>query len=118
MPHLQSIREEYGTQVKILAINFRDDGDPAAFIERKGYDFTVLDNGDRVAKLYEIWGTPGALLVDQDRRIRFDLRNLPGRAIPESVNTGKHSSKAAYIAPYWAAEIRASLDAVLDDQPE
>ena len=36
MPHLQSVRLEYGDQVKILAINFREDGDPVAFIKNAG----------------------------------------------------------------------------------
>jgi len=44
MPHLQSIRLEYGDDIEILAINFREDDDPVAFIDDAGYDFTVLPN--------------------------------------------------------------------------
>jgi thiol-disulfide isomerase/thioredoxin len=118
MPHLQSIRQEYGDDVKILAINFRDDKDPAAFIKSTGYDFTVLLDGDDVAKLYEIWGTPGVIIVDQKQRIRFDLRAVPDLPIPGTVDFKKHSSKAAYIAPYWAAQIRHSLDTVLQESAQ
>ena len=116
MPHLQSIRLEYGEGVKILAINFRDDNDPAAFIRRTGYDFTVLPNGDDVAKLYDVWVTPGVMIVDQERNIRFDLRSLPMIDAPASANTGNHKAKAAYQAPYWAAEIRGGLDPLIENK--
>ena len=115
MPHLQSIRLEYGNDIKILAINFRDDNDPAAFVRGTGYDFTVLANGDDVAKLYEVWGTPGVIIVDKEQTIRFDLRDLPSNIPPKSANSGSHKSRAAYQAPYWAAQIRSSLDTVLED---
>lgn len=118
MPHLQSIHEEYGDSIKILAINIRDDADPVAFMQRTGYDLTVLLDGDEVAELYEIWGTPGVIVVDGQRNIRFDLRDLPGRAMPKSVDTKKHSRKAAFIAPYWAAELRKGLDTILAEESE
>lgn len=112
MPHLQSIRLEYGDELKILAINIKDDGDPAAFIRDAGYDFTVLPDGDAVADLYQIYGTPGLLVVDKDGRIRFDLRDV-GRPPNIDYATG-HKSKAALLAPYWAAKLRLSLDDVID----
>ena len=40
MPHLQSIRLEYGDEVRVLAVHFSDDdGDPIAFMHNAGYDF-------------------------------------------------------------------------------
>jgi len=115
MPHLQSIRLEYGDKVKILAVDFRDDGDPVAFIADAGYDFTVLPQGDEVASAYGIYGTPGIVIVDRARRIRFDLRSLPSRDPSPSDQPAGHGRRAAYLAPYWAAEIRKALDAVLAD---
>ncbi len=115
MPHLQSIRLEYGDKVKILAINFRDKNDPVAFIDAAGYDFTVLPHGDEVAELYEIYGTPGIIIVDGERRMRFDLRALPQLSIPGNGEKLSNSKKAAYLAPYWAAAIRKALDSVLDE---
>lgn len=114
MPHLQSLRLEYGDDVKILAINFRDDGDPVGYIDDAGYDFTVLPNGDDVAAAYSIWGTPGLLIVDSNRQIQFDLRSLPKRDPPEDGKKASHKRKAAYRAPYWAAEIRKGIDVVLE----
>ncbi len=116
MPHLQSIKLELGDDIEILAINFRDKGDPVAFVEAAGYDFTVLPGGDAVAELYGIHGTPGVMIVDSDQVLRFDLRALPQRDIPSSGEELSHSKKAAYRAPYWAAEIRRALDSVLEGE--
>ena len=113
MPHLQSIRLEFGDSVKILAVNIRDKNDPVAFIEKAGYDFTVLPHGDEVAELYEIYGTPGVIVIDGEQRAQFDLRLLPQFSIPSNGKKLSNSTKAAYLAPYWAAEIRKSIDAVL-----
>lgn len=115
MPHLQSMRLEYGDAIKILAINFRENGDPVGFIEEKGYDFTVLPDGDEVAAIYNVYGTPGIIIVDGNQQIAFDLRQLPPRELP---NTGKkisHGKRAAYRAPYWAAAIRIKIDTVLGE---
>ncbi len=116
MPHLQSVVLEYGDKVKVLAINIMEDGDPVEFIESAGFDFTLLPNGDDVADIYEVTGTPGVFVVDHNRVIRFDLRKLP---MIEPSWTGKPASnrrRAAYRAPYWAAAIRQSIDAVINDR--
>lgn len=113
MPHLQSLRLEHGEKVKILAINFREKGDPVEFIRNAGYDFTVLPDGDEVAALHEVYGTPGVIVVDQKQLIRFDLRKLPRPELPPSQEPPGHRKKAAYLAPYWAAAIRKSVDQVL-----
>ena len=118
MPHLQSIKLELGDDIEILAINIRDKNDPVAFVEAAGYDFTVLADGDAVAELYGIHGTPGVLIVDRKQVLRFDLRALPKREIPSNGDELSHAKKAAYRAPYWAAEIRRSLDAVLEDEED
>lgn len=115
MPHLQSIDLEYGDQIEILAIHFRDDkGDPVGFVRDAGYDFTLLTDGNDVAELNGIWSTPGVLIVDTNRVIRFDLYTVPRREFPESDEAVSHRKKAGYRAPYWAAEIRKSLDIVLN----
>lgn len=113
MPHLQSIHLEYGDDIRILAINFRDDGDSVGFIEDAGYEFTVLPAGDELAALYGVHATPGVIIVDQDRTIRFNLYRLPRRDRDIAGESLSHAQKAAYRAPYWAAEIRRSLDQAL-----
>ena len=119
MPHLQSLRLEHGDSIKILAINFKDkDGDPVAYIRDAGYDFTVLPEGDAVAAAYQVYGTPGVVIVDREQKIRFDLRSLPKRDPPASEQAASHKRKAAYRAPYWAAEIRKSVDQVLRESDQ
>jgi thiol-disulfide isomerase/thioredoxin len=112
MPHLQSIRLEYGDDVEIIAISIKEDGDPVAFVANAGYDFTLLPEGDDVAELYGVTGTPGVFIVDQDRTIQFDLRSLPRIDPPATGKPVSNGRKAAYRAPYWAAEIRKHLDTV------
>lgn len=114
MPHLQSMRIEYGDRIGILAINFGETGDPVAFIRDSGYDFTVLPEGDAVAALYGVHATPGVIIVDRGQAVRFDLRRLPKRD-PPTAESPSHRRKAAYRAPYWAAEIRKGIDTALDD---
>jgi thiol-disulfide isomerase/thioredoxin len=116
MPHIHSIRLELGDKVSVLAVHFRDDkGDPAAFISNAGYDFTVLTDGNDVADLFEVWGTPGLLIIDRDQNIRFNLYALPKPEFPVSADELTHPQRAAYRAPYWAAEIRKKLDEILAD---
>jgi cytochrome c biogenesis protein CcmG/thiol:disulfide interchange protein DsbE len=119
MPHIQSVRLEYGDEIRVLAVHFRDDkGDPVAYIEKFGYDFTLLPNGEEVAKLNEVWGTPGLMIIDGDRNIRYDLSSLPKLDLSAAGKSPAHSKKAAYLAPYWAAELRKSLDLVLSEKAE
>jgi hypothetical protein len=106
------MRLEYGDKVEILAINILEDGDPVDFIQSAGYDFTLLLNGDEVADAYGIRGTPGVIVIDGDRTVHFDLRRLPPLAPPTSDKAATNASKAAHLAPYWAAEIRKSIDAL------
>jgi len=117
MPHIQSIRLEYGDEIRVLAIHFRDDqGDPVAYIEKAGYDFTLLPGGDEVAKLNGVWATPGLMIIDRERIIRYDLYTLPQLDLSAAGKSPAHSEKAAYLAPYWAAELRKSLDLVLKQE--
>ena len=116
MPHLQSLRFEYGDKVKILAINFIDaDGDPVAYVRNAGYDFVVLPDGDAVAEAYGVYGTPGVIIVDQNQHMRFDLRSLPLPSLPALEQSAGNKRKAAHIAAYWAAEIRKAVDQVLNE---
>ena len=113
MPHLQSMRLEYGDRIKILAINIFEDGDPVEFIESAGYDFTLLLIGDDVADTYAVTGTPSVFVLDDQRVIHFDLRKLPRIEPPDMGEPASNRRKAAFRAPYWAAEIRKSIDLVL-----
>jgi thiol-disulfide isomerase/thioredoxin len=116
MPHLQSIRFEYGERVDIIAISIRDDeGDPAAYLAENGFDFTLIRDGDDIAAKNDVYGTPGLLLLDPDRRVRFNLYRVPRVEPPPAADASSNRRKAAFRAPYWAAEIRQALDRVIED---
>lgn len=115
MPHLQSMQLEYSSQLRILAINVFEDGDPAKFLQDAGYGFTLLMDGEEVAEIYEVSGTPGVLIIDRGRAVRFDLRNLPPINPPDTGKKPNHGRRAAFRAPYWAAKIRTAIDDVLAD---
>ncbi len=118
MPHIQSIRLEHGDAVRVLAVHFRDDdGDPVAFVENAGYDFTILPDGGDVAKLNGVWGTPGILLIDSDMTVRYDRYELPKLKLPGDGEKQSHGKKAGRLAPYWSAELRKALDKTLARAP-
>ena len=92
------------------AVNIMEDGDPVAYLEEAGLDFTLLLDGDAVAEQYGIQGTPGVIIVDTKQQIRFDLRKLPGPDIGPGAENMSNRQKARRLAPYWAAEIRMAID--------
>lgn len=115
MPHLQSLRMKYGDDVQILAINFREDGDPVGYLEEVGYDFVLLSDGDRVAEQYGVYATPGVFVVDGEQKVRFNLYEVPRIEIPENDARPSHSRRAAYVAPHWAMAIKKAVDSVEAD---
>lgn len=115
MPHLQSIRYEYGDHVDIISIQVFDDGDAAAYLQENGYEFDLLLAGDDVAERYGVSGTPGVILVDSGMQIRFDLNKAPRQMLDAVDESAGHRRKAALRAPFWAAQIRAAVDGTLTD---
>jgi len=110
MPHLQSIKMEYGDALDVLAVTIHENGNPSKVIRKGGYDFTLLVDGDEVAARYGITGTPGLLIIDTRRKIRFDIRSLPGIRLSPDGKRLSNTEAAKRIAPYWGAEIRKALD--------
>ena len=104
MPHLQSIKDQYGEDVDILALNVFEDDDPAEYLEEYGYQFRLIPNADSVGPKYGVKGTPGLFLVDQSGNVRYNLYDVrQTKAIPEDI---KRWQRAARLAPMWAAELR------------
>jgi cytochrome c biogenesis protein CcmG/thiol:disulfide interchange protein DsbE len=117
MPHLQSIVDEYDGRVQVVALNFRDDDDPAAYLAERGYGFRLILHSEEVAKSWGVKGTPGLFLADQSGRVVFSRGAIPKaayRADPsENYDQLKHYQKAARRAPYWAAKLRIAIDQLL-----
>jgi thiol-disulfide isomerase/thioredoxin len=113
MPHLQSILDEYGDDVRIYAFNIKDDEDPAVFLDQWGYDFVLIPEADGLMEAYGVKGTPGLFIVDGKGKIRFNLYEMIF-STNEAYKELKNSQKAARRAPAWAAEIRKVVDQILD----
>lgn len=122
MPHLQSILDEYGDDVQVLALNFREDGDPVEFISDYGYEFLLFPAADEVADSWGIKGTPGLFLAGPSGRVVFSRGAIPEQAYPAERFAHneelKHFQKASRVAPFWAARLREALDKLnMDDRP-
>jgi len=112
MPHLQSMRIEYGDDLTIYALNIRDEEMPEPFMLEHGYDFVLLPEADSVMELYGVRPTPAVFVVDGEGIIRFNLYEMVFNDNSE-FKALSHGERAGRRAPYWAAEIRQVIDQVL-----
>lgn len=112
MPHLQSVVDEYGETATVYALNFRDEEDPAEYIDQRGFTFVLLPEADAVAEAWGVRGTPAVYLLDADGTVCFDRYEL-AVGNPPGWEDMSHRQKAQRRAPYWAARLRQSLDAIL-----
>ena len=114
MPHLQSMRIEYGDELTIYALNIRDDEDPEPFMAENGYDFVLMPEADSIMELYGVRPIPGVFVVDGKGRIRLNLYEMIFDDGSE-YKALSHGEKAGRRAPYWAAEIGRAIDSVLSE---
>lgn len=114
MPHLQSIVDEYEGEIQVLALDIRDDEDPAEYLARYGYDFRLFPESDPVAEQWSVKGTPGLFLVDAAGDVLFSNFTIPEDAYRADVRDEgkslKHFQKASRKAPFWAAQLRLAID--------
>jgi thiol-disulfide isomerase/thioredoxin len=65
MPYLQKVYDAAGKdKLDVYAIDIKDDGDPVATLHDRKLTFTLVRNGDAIADLYGVKGTPGLFLVN------------------------------------------------------
>lgn len=84
MPYLQHVYDAAGKdKLDVYAIDFKDeDGDPVAELRERKQTFTLVRDGDPIAALYGVKGTPGLFLVDTKGDIVY--KRISGDA-PEKV---------------------------------
>ena len=66
-PELNRVAAEYkDKQVNFIAISIWEDegADPQAVINERGHKFQTLVNGDKIAELYGVKGTPTTVFID------------------------------------------------------
>lgn len=119
MPHLQSIIDEYNHEVRVLALNIREDGNPEEFLKEYGYEFLLIPQADEIAESWGVKGTPGLYLADESGQVVFNLRAIPKNAYPPERFANneelKRYQKAARGAPFWAAHLRKAIDRLEGD---
>ncbi|NOG60074.1 MAG: TlpA family protein disulfide reductase [Proteobacteria bacterium] len=74
MPHMEVIYRKYRSKgVKFYAVDIYEDGkiDPIEYFENRKFTYTMLQNGDEVAKQYGVKGTPGVYVVDKDKKVVY-----------------------------------------------
>ncbi len=64
LPGIAELNEKYESQgLKVLAVNIREDWKPEVYWRNFGYQFDTVLEGDEVAKIYGVSGTPGVVFI-------------------------------------------------------
>ena len=74
MPHLEVIYGKYRSKgLKFYAISINEDGniDPVEYFKQRRFSFTLMKDGDAVAKQYGVRGTPGVFVIDKDKKVVY-----------------------------------------------
>jgi thiol-disulfide isomerase/thioredoxin len=74
MPHLEVVYRKFRSKgLKFYAINIKEDGaiDPVKYFEDKKYSYTMLQNGDEVAKQYGVRQIPGVYAIGKDKKVVY-----------------------------------------------
>ena len=74
MPFVQNVLDAAGRDrldVYAIDINEDDDADPVAELHDRHLTFTLVRDGDAIAKLYGVKGTPGLFLVDAHGQVIY-----------------------------------------------
>ena len=103
MPYLGEIQRDYGAdKINILAIDVFEDGemDPAAYVESLGFPTIAVANGDAIAEIYSVRGTPGLMILDGQ-----------GNLVWTRASTELPAGKT--VAELWAEQVREQLDLLL-----
>lgn len=72
MPAIIDLHDEFGPSgLKVVAVNFRDDGDTEAYAREMGIDFDIVLQGDDLAARTGVQGTPTVFVLDGQNRVRL-----------------------------------------------
>ncbi len=64
LPGVEELHEKYQSQgLKIIGVNIKEDWEPKTYWKNFGYQFDTALEGDEVAKIYGVNGTPGIVFI-------------------------------------------------------
>ena len=74
MPQMDVLYRKYRNKgVKFYAVDIYEDGkiDPLEYFEKKGFNYTMLLEGDEIAGQYGVKGTPAVYVVGKDKKVVY-----------------------------------------------
>src|SRR4051812_25131005 len=90
MPYVQKVYDAAGKdKLDVYAIDIKEDGDPVAVLRERKITFTLVRDGDPIAPLYGVKGTPGLFLVDTHGEIVYQRSGGDEPAAVESALRAK-----------------------------
>jgi cytochrome c biogenesis protein CcmG/thiol:disulfide interchange protein DsbE len=90
MPYVQKVYDAAGKdKLDVYAIDIKEDGDPVATLRDRKITFTLVRDGDPIAPLYGVKGTPGLFLVDTHGEIVYQRSGGDEPAAVESALRAK-----------------------------
>jgi hypothetical protein len=75
MPEVERLVEDYAVRtVQVIAVNILENGDPLAYMERKGNPVDFALEGDELAGRLGVRGTPTVVVIDDRGRLALRLQ--------------------------------------------
>lgn len=71
MPGIQKIHEKHKDKLAVFGVNFSENGDPQAYMEKMGFTYTLLLKAEQVAGKYGVSGIPCFYLLDGEGKVLF-----------------------------------------------
>lgn len=98
IPELKGIQKDYARYgVRVLAIDFADKGDVAAYVDKLDFPLHVIMHGDTIAKAYDVKYTPGLMVIDGGGTVVYRRRSTE---LPAGQT----------VAKMWDSQVRKALD--------
>lgn len=70
LPGIESLHQKYeDLGLKVIGVNIREDWQPKTYWGNHGYTFDTVLDGDDIADIYGISGTPGIVFIDPNGRV-------------------------------------------------
>ena len=106
LPEVASWQREHADKLTVSLITRGKLDDARTSLERYGVDRVALEQDREISKLYEVTGTPSAVLIDSDGRVQSGpvagadaIRQLFKTATAAPVNNGARSAQRPRIKP-------------------
>lgn len=70
LPGIAELNDKYAAKgLKIIAVNIMEDWKPKVYWRNHEYKFDTVLNGDKVASIYGVKGTPGTVFIDPTGKV-------------------------------------------------